>query len=468
MLKEEISKVIPRLINFILILLIIFSPLLYGSVTVLGYTLMISFIFLLGLLWFLEMLLSNKLSFLKTKLLIPFILFILLIIFQIIPLPFKILEFISPKTAYFYKEFLPLKINSFSFFTLSISVDLTITALFKLLSYFLIFILIINYIETKRQFELLFNTIIISAVFISIFAIIQRFTYGSLGKVFWFDKNGSSPSCFGPFVNRNHFAGYIEMVIPLSLGYLISDIEIKRKVFYGLAIFIMSLVLFLSLSRAGMAVYLIDLLLLALFLWLKRGYSEQRNIMWLVFLSIIFLLIFFTDFKEIFNRFISIFEASLAPIFERGYRWQDLLKIWQDHPFFGTGLATFQVLAPFYKSSNLQMVIIYAHNDYLQLLSETGIFGFLFLSLFFYLYFSHIIKILSQRHDRFVISLVLAGLVSVIGLLIHSWVDFNLHIPANALLFFIIMGLSYKLAFTKFKKRHGLSSEGLAEDNRAP
>jgi O-antigen ligase len=467
MLKEEISKVIPRLINFILILLIIFSPLLYGSVTVLGYTLMISFIFLLGLLWFLEMLLSNKLSFLKTKLLIPFILFILLIIFQIIPLPFKILEFISPKTAYFYKEFLPLKINSFSFFTLSISVDLTITALFKLLSYFLIFILIINYIETKRQFELLFNTIIISAVFISTFAIIQRFTYGSLGKVFWFDKDGSSPSCFGPFVNRNHFAGYIEMAIPLSLGYFISEIETKRKVFYGLGVFIMSLALFLSLSRAGMAVYLIDLLL-ALFLWLKRGFREQTNIVWLVSLFIIILLFFLTDFRVIFNRFISIFEGSLAPIFERGYRWQDILRIWQDFPFFGTGLETFQVVASFYKSSNLQMVIVHAHNDYLQLLSETGIFGFLSIFLFFYLYFSHILRILSQRHDRFVIILVLAGLVSLIGILIHSSVDFNLHIPANALLFFIIMGLSYKLAFTKFKKRHGLSSEGLAEDNRTP
>jgi len=463
--EEKISKVISHLINFILISLIIFSPLLYGSVTVLGYTLMISFIFLLGLLWFLEMLFSNRILFLKVKPLLPFILFILLVVFQIIPLPFKIIEFVSPKTAYFYKEFLPFKIRPFSFFTLSICVDSTISALFKLLAYFLVFILVINYIETKKQFQILLNTIIISAVFISIFAIIQRFTYGSLGKVFWFDKDGSSPSCFGPFVNRNHFAGYIEMVIPLSLGYLISDIEVRRKVFYGLGFFIMSLSLFLSFSRAGMAVYLLDLGLLALFLWLKRGFREQTNIIWLVSLLIIILLFFFTDFKVIFNRFISIFEGQLNPIFNRGYQWQDILKIWQDHPFFGTGLDTFRIVAPFYKSSNLQMIIVHAHNDYLQLLSETGIFGFLFVSLFFYLYFSHIIKILSQRHDRFVISLVLAGLVSVIGLLIHSWVDFNLHIPANALLFFIIMGLSYKLAFTRIKKRHGLPSEDLAEDN---
>ncbi|MCM8791829.1 MAG: O-antigen ligase family protein [Candidatus Omnitrophica bacterium] len=440
------------LADFFLIFLIIFTPFFYGSVTAVGYIFMESFIFLFFTLWLIKMILGGNLLFLKTNLLITLILFVFLVIIQIIPLPLKIIEFISPKIAHIYRELLPLKSKVLPFFTLSICVNSTIDFLFKILSYFLIFFLIINYIQKKEQFQILFNAIIICGFIISIFAIIQNFTYANLDKVYWFDINGSAPSCFGPFVNRNHFAGYMEMVIPLCLGYLISDIDIKRKTLYGMSLFVISLSLFLSLSRAGMVIYLLELLSMIIFLWIKKRFEEQSIIMWLSFLFILVFIFFLTDFKVIFERFFSIFEASpKESIFERGYRWQDMFKIWYDFPFLGIGGGAFSSIAPLYKRVNLQMTIVHAHNDYLELLVETGIFGFLLLSLFFYLYFSQVIKMWMKRHDRFVVGLVLGGIISNLGILIHSWVDFNLRIPANALLFFIISGLTYKLVFSIFK-----------------
>ncbi|MCM8783104.1 MAG: O-antigen ligase family protein, partial [Candidatus Omnitrophica bacterium] len=194
---------------------------------------------------------------------------------------------------------------------------------------------------------------------------------------------------------------------------------------------------------------------------LRNRYLEQLLIVLLTFLFII-ILFFLTDFKVIIGRFISIMDKP-NQIFDRGYLWSDMVKIWLDHVFWGTGLGTFSKIAPLYKSSNLQMIVVHAHNDYLQLLVETGIFGVLFVILFFYFYFSSLFKMWFRRNDRFVTSLVLGGTISMFSIFLHSLVDFNLRIPANALLFFIIMGLNYKLVFTGFKKRDALSFEDIRE-----
>jgi len=107
-------------------------------------------------------------------------------------------------------------------------------------------------------------------------------------------------------------------------------------------------------------------------------------------------------------------------------------------------------MSAMYKSTADQSLFIYAHNDYLQLLSETGLAGGFFIFLFFVQYFRSLFKVWMNRRDHYAVCIVFGAMASLFVMLVYSFLDFNLHIPANALLFSVITGLAYRIAFTQF------------------
>jgi O-antigen ligase len=335
---------------------------------------------------------------------------------------------------------------------LSIYPNITLSELFKLLSYIGIFFIIINKIETKRQFDYLVNTIIFFGCVISLFGIIQKYTYS--GRVYWFDPPGSAGSAFGPFANRNNFSGYINMIIPLALGYFLTEMPLAKRLIYGFLIGIMSLALFLSLSRGGLLIYIATLAFILLFSTFKDSLKTKTKTLSLWAFILFSLLIFFIEAKVARERLATLFQKETFIIFGHGYSWLDTLKIGRDFPVFGTGLGTFGSISSMYKTSAIQNLFTYAHNDYLQLLSEVGLVGCIFVSLFFIFYFIVVFKMWFKRHDSYVVCLVLGGIASMFAILLYSILDFNLHIPANALLFFVIMGLVYRLVYSRFDKCH--------------
>jgi O-antigen ligase len=115
----------------------------------------------------------------------------------------------------------------------------------------------------------------------------------------------------------------------------------------------------------------------------------------------------------------------------------DTWRIFLDHPLLGTGLGTLQVVFPPYESFYDAKVVNHTHNDYLEALAETGVAGALCCVWFLAVLFIESIKGLKDLGGSFGAALNLSGLVGCCGLLVHSLVDFNLHIPANALLFFV-------------------------------
>jgi len=427
--------------------LVIFSCLFYGSVTVLPITIIETTVGLLILFWLIDMAYKGRLSFLETGLILPIFVFLVLIIFQLIPLPINLMRVISGYTANLYENFMPRGVAK-TFFTLSIYPNVTISELFKILTYLGIFFLVINKIETKRQFDYIINTIIFFGLIISIFAIIQKYSYK--GRVYWFDSPGSAITPFGPFANRNNFSGYINMIIPLSLGYFLTDMPLSKRIIYGLCMWIMVLALLLSLSRAGILVYILVLLFMLSLLRFKHSLKHKTKTLVICFSLVFFSSLFFIDFKGVLERFANLFTKQTLVVFGHGYSWWDILRIWQDFPLFGTGLGTFANISSMYKTTAAQSLFTYAHNDYLQLLSEVGLTGFICLSLLFILYFRRVLKMWLKRHNSYVVSLVLGGMASIFGMLVYCLLDFNLHIPANALLFFVIMGLVYRLVYTRF------------------
>ena len=134
---------------------------------------------------------------------------------------------------------------------------------------------------------------------------------------------------------------------------------------------------------------------------------------------------------------------------------KDTLSLIKDFPAFGCGLGNFQHLYPKYQSEEVkQFFWDHAHNDYLEYLSEVGVIGTLIILIGIGLFLIKVIKRWREREDPYVKGITLGGLTALIAIIFHSISDFNLHIPANALLLSIILGLTYVTVH-----RRGLSSK---------
>jgi O-antigen ligase len=120
----------------------------------------------------------------------------------------------------------------------------------------------------------------------------------------------------------------------------------------------------------------------------------------------------------------------------------DTWRIFLDHPWAGTGLGSFQAVFPAYETLYDGKIVNHAHNDYLEGLAETGVAGGLCCVWFLGVLFFDSLRRLSQSNGAFISTIQLSGLVACLGFLTHALFDFNLHIPANALLFFLLANLA--------------------------
>jgi O-antigen ligase len=141
--------------------------------------------------------------------------------------------------------------------------------------------------------------------------------------------------------------------------------------------------------------------------------------------------------KQILARFSSLQTLEVSEA-KRASMRLDTWHIFADHPMMGTGLGTLQTVYPKYETMYDGKIVNHSHNDYLEALAETGILGGLcsafFLGILFFCGFSRI----QRANSSLEAALHITGLTACSGFLTHSLVDFNLHIPANALLFFLM------------------------------
>lgn len=115
----------------------------------------------------------------------------------------------------------------------------------------------------------------------------------------------------------------------------------------------------------------------------------------------------------------------------------DSLRIFHDHPVLGTGLGTLQEVFPRYETLYDGLVVNHSHNDYAEALAETGVVGGLCGLAFLVLLFGKSWNILAEEKDSRSFAYHVGALVACFGLLVHATVDFNFHIPSNALIFLL-------------------------------
>lgn len=270
--------------------------------------------------------------------------------------------------------------------------------------------------------------------FVSVFGILQHLTFN--GKLYWFRvmRYGGNP--FGPYVNRNHFAGFAEILIPIALVPLVLG-KVRRERLFLVGLFALApiVALLLSASRGGIVSFAVQLLILFSLLLVRRLQSKYMLVGGVLVLCAL-LAVSWIGFQEVLGRF-SNYQSLDVTMGKRASMRHDTFRIFRDYPALGTGLGTLQMVFPPYETNYDARIVNHTHNDYLEALAETGLAGGVCCLWFLAILFIESVKGLKDLGGSFGAALNLSGLVGCCGLLVHSLVDFNLHIPANALLFLV-------------------------------
>jgi O-antigen ligase len=274
---------------------------------------------------------------------------------------------------------------------------------------------------------------------VAIFGILQHLTFN--GKLYWFREMRYGGIPFGPYVNRNHFAGFAELVIPIALVPLVLG-KVRRERWFAVGIFALLpiVALFLSASRGGIVSFAAEIGILALVMILRRT-GGRHVLAGGVVLLLAFMLVSWLGVRQILERFSSM-QSLEVTVGKRASMRHDAWHIFRDHPWTGTGLGTLPIVFPPYESLYDGKVVNHAHNDYLEMLADTGVVGGLCCAWFLAVLFFRSLKQLLVSDKSFAAALHLSGLVACCGFLVHSLVDFNLHMPGNALLFLLMAHLA--------------------------
>src|SRR6202790_4177302 len=308
-----------------------------------------------------------------------------------------------------------------------------------LLADFLTLFLAIQAFRTPEDWKGFVWFLMIFAFVVAIFGILQHLTFN--GKLYWFREMRYGGIPFGPYVNRNHFAGFAELVLPLRLVPLVLG-KMRRERWFAvglLALFPLGALL-LSSSRGGIISFTAELAVLVLLVILRRA-GGKHVLAGAVVLLFAFMLVSWLGARQILERFSSMQSLEVTSG-KRASMRLDTWHVFRDHPWSGAGLGTLQIVFPTYETLYDARIVNHAHNDYLEPLAETGIVGAACCVWFVGALFFHSLRRLLLKGKSFSAALHLSGLVACTGFLVHSLVDFNLHIPGNALLFFFMAQLA--------------------------
>jgi O-antigen ligase len=305
----------------------------------------------------------------------------------------------------------------------------------QLLTAYLIVILLMSQSFSRRGHWRAFVWFVMTlGFFVSIVAILQSLTFN--GKLYWFRvlRFGGLP--FGPYANHNHFAGFAEMIIPVALVPLVLG-RVRRERFVLVALFAIApiVALVLSASRGGIISFIVQMVILFLLLLVRRAPAKYVMAGGVVIVCAVGA-VSSIGVRPVLTRFAGIQNLEVSAG-KRTAMMRDTFRLFLDHPVLGTGLGTLEMVYPPYDSLYDGKVVNHSHNDYLEALAETGIVGGLCCLWFLVVLFRSSFEGMATLGRSFGSALNLSGLVACCGILVHSLVDFNLHIPANALLFLV-------------------------------
>ncbi|MBW2646348.1 MAG: O-antigen ligase family protein [Deltaproteobacteria bacterium] len=312
----------------------------------------------------------------------------------------------------------------------------SIWSFIQLLNYLTIFYLVIHTVRTRVQFKQIIYLIIGVATFLSVFGLFKKF---GVNPFPWWEY----PYCnYGPRLTStygcpNHLAGYLEMAIPVILGLFLLGYRTGKVFILSYLTLLILTALILSLSRGGWIGSLIGLTFMALVLLTNRYFTRKKLIAALAggFLAAAFIVLASTPVVE---RIRTLDQKTEVPNFKvRVKVWGGVVEMIKDHPLLGTGPGTFSTIFTQYQPPGIPQRYFMAHNDYLHFTSEAGLpLIAVIIWMIIALYRKGFRKM--QNPSRLIRGITIGAMTGITAILVHSISDFNLHIPANAILFTVL------------------------------
>jgi O-antigen ligase len=291
------------------------------------------------------------------------------------------------------------------------------------------------------------------------------------GKLYWIFASDQGGAIYGPYVNHNHYAGLMEMLTPFPLVLAASRFtEGNRRLAVMAVAALMAGSLFLSGSRGGMLAFVAQMVVLTVLLLRSRGDNWKQPLLLGTFLIVVIGFLVWLGGNELTRRLVSIHTETRSEI-SGGVRVtidRDCFRMLMRKPVLGWGLGTFPVVYPQFRSFYSTFFVNQAHNDYLQTLVETGLAGFGIAIWFLVVVFRRAASKLKDWTETSTGTLTAAALLGCTGILVHSFLDFNLQIPANGLMFFVLCGIAASHPLQESKRRRVLRRHNLIVELPAP
>lgn len=290
--------------------------------------------------------------------------------------------------------------------------------------------------------------------------------------IFWYAKKYDVEDATGTYINRNHFAGFLEMLLPFAVCLAMYEGEKlmgrrKRRhspasspaarraqklagddKAYAMILWLVVAVVFMaaivfSRSRMGMLAAALSVLVVFGLKMLRR--KTMPAVLGGAFVALSLSLAIWIGVRPALSRFENLGQEFSGDE-SRVSMWPGEVKLIAEHPIVGTGLGTFPVAYTQVQTTFLTKFVNHAHNDYLEIASDLGIPAALLLFGAIILVLARCIRNFLRGEGKYGPAISLACVGSIVAILLHSFTDFNLHIPANALLFAVILGLSLATA----------------------
>ena len=314
--------------------------------------------------------------------------------------------------------------------------------LYRWLTLVAVYYIVANNVNTRQKIMRLVAVIMGVGAFISFFGLIQYL--GGIPHPYWYPPNFLAST----YVNHNHFAGYLEMCMPLAMGLLFANIEKDRKVLIGFLAILMLIAFVFSMSRGAWISFSLSLLVMGILISSKK---LLRKRIWIPIFCAVIIAFILTQFniEPVIGRARTITGGAGVDTM-RLKIWQGAVNLIKAYPLTGSGPGTFVHLLPKYQPvlpPNIRPV--YAHNDYLHFTAELGLFVLPLIIWLIAVILSKGIGIYNNTQSSFKRAVALGATVGVISIMFHSFVDFNLHITANAVLFSVLAGIIMALKTSK-------------------
>ncbi len=451
----------------IFLFLLIFTPLAFGTVEPWSYAVM-EILSFLALSMFVVGMARKRDPFLSVPGIVPLLFFLAYILFQTIPLPPQLVKFLSPAAYELHSTILAVS-DSNQWMTISVHPSATLREFFRWATYVAFYVLTIQLLKRNDRIRKTIFTIAIFGALLSFSSILQFYLTDDIAL--WFRHVPKNGMIVGPYICHNHYAGLMEMMFPVVLALfffyrprtrsrsflkgvaeILSQKRANIHILIGAAALLIGTSIFVSLSRGGMLSMCFSLIFFTCLVF-KRKINRAHATLIAGIVLLTALSVGWFGWDHIFERFSQLKKVDGTLYDGRIDIWKDSLNIFKDFSITGAGIGTFSDIYPAYKSILRDHFVNYAHNDYLELAIEGGIFSLLLAVCFIFSISLKSYRMFLNRRDAFAVYMYMGSITGIIALLIHSVVDFNLHVGANGLWFFFLCGLAVSSSATPMRGR---------------